>query len=91
MITKSQNARIVDERFLNIKWVNVAFRGGQAAITAVVGGQVQVIMDTAPVLLPQIRGGRIRAIAVSTLNLIRRAPDIPTNAEQGFSGFESTS
>jgi tripartite-type tricarboxylate transporter receptor subunit TctC len=75
----------------NINWVNVAFRGGQAAITAVIGGQVQVIMDTAPVVLPQIREGRIRAIAVSTLNRITQAPEIPTIAEQGFPGFESTS
>jgi tripartite-type tricarboxylate transporter receptor subunit TctC len=75
----------------NINWVNVAFRGGQAAITAVIGGQVQVIMDTAPVVLPQIREGRIRPIAVSTLNRIAQAPEIPTIAEQGFPGFESTS
>jgi tripartite-type tricarboxylate transporter receptor subunit TctC len=48
-------------------------------------------MDTAPVVLPQIREGRIRAIAVSTLNRITQAPEVPTIAEQGFPGFESTS
>ena len=75
----------------SINWVNVTFRGGQLAIAAVLGGQVQIIMDTAPVVLPQIRDGRIRPIAVTTASRIAQAPDIPTIAEQGFPGFEATS
>jgi len=74
-----------------INWVSVTFRGGQLSIAAVIGGQVQIIMDTAPVVLPQIREGRIRPIAVTTASRIAQAPDIPTIAEQGFPGFEATS
>jgi tripartite-type tricarboxylate transporter receptor subunit TctC len=75
----------------DINWVNVTFRGGQLSIAAVMGGQVQIIMDTAPVVLPQIREGRIRPIAVTTASRIAQAPDIPSIAEQGFPGFEATS
>jgi tripartite-type tricarboxylate transporter receptor subunit TctC len=74
-----------------IRWVNVAFRGGQLAIAAVVGGQLPVIMDTAPVVLPQVRDGRLRGIAVTTAGRIPQAPDLPTIAEQGFPGFDATS
>ncbi|MBV1798153.1 tripartite tricarboxylate transporter substrate binding protein [Siccirubricoccus sp. G192] len=75
----------------SIRWVNVAFRGGQLAIAAVVGGQIPVIMDTAPVVLPQVRDGRLRGIAVTTAGRIPQAPDLPTIAEQGFPGFDATS
>jgi tripartite-type tricarboxylate transporter receptor subunit TctC len=76
---------------VGIRWVNVAFRGGQLAIAAVVGGQLPVIMDTAPVVLPQVRDGRLRGIAVTTAGRIPQAPDLPTIAEQGFPGFDATS
>lgn len=74
-----------------VNWVNIAFRGGQASIMAVVAGQVQALMDTAPVVLPQVRDGRVRGIAVTTLTRIPQAPEIPTIAEQGFPGYEATS
>jgi tripartite-type tricarboxylate transporter receptor subunit TctC len=74
-----------------INWVNVAFRGGQLSITAVVAGQIPVIMDTAPVVLPQVRDGRIRGIAVTSIARVPQAPELPTIAEQGFPGFEATS
>lgn len=74
-----------------INWVNVAFRGGQQSIASVVAGQIPIIMDTAPVVLPQVRDGRIRGIAVTSIARIPQAPEIPTIAEQGFPGFEATS
>jgi len=74
-----------------VDWVNVAFRGGQASITAVVAGQIPIIMDTAPVVLPQVRDGRVRGIAVTSAHRIAQAPELPTIAEQGFPGFEATS
>ena len=73
-----------------INWVSVSFRGGQASITSVVAGQIPIIMDTAPVVLPQVREGRVRGIAVTSRHRIPLAPDLPTIAEQGFPGFEAT-
>ncbi|MDN3565264.1 tripartite tricarboxylate transporter substrate binding protein [Paeniroseomonas aquatica] len=74
-----------------IDWVQVAFRGGQQAIAAVVAGQVPFLMDTAPVVLPQVREGRVRGLAVTSAQRVAAAPEIPTIAEQGFPGFEATS
>ena len=74
-----------------IDWVQVAFRGGQQAIASVVAGQVPFLMDTAPVVLPQVREGRVRGVAVTSLQRVAAAPEIPTIAEQGFPGFEATS
>lgn len=74
-----------------IDWVNVAFRGGAAAMTAMVAGQVTVGMDTAPVVLPHVREGRLRPLAVTSIRRIPQAPEIPTLAEQGFPGFEAAS
>lgn len=74
-----------------VQWVNVAFRGGQLAMAAVLAGQIPILIDTAPVLLPQIREGKLRGIAVSTTNRIPQAPELPNIAEQGFPGFAATS
>ena len=74
-----------------VRWVNVAFRGGQLAIAAVVGGQVPIILDTAPVVLPQVRDGRLRGIAVTSAARIPQAPEFATIGEQGFPGFDATS
>jgi tripartite-type tricarboxylate transporter receptor subunit TctC len=73
------------------RWTAVPFRGGQLAITAVLANQVAIIADTAPVVLPHVREGRLRGIAVTTAERVSQAPDLPTIAEQGFPGFEATS
>ena len=73
------------------KWTAVPFRGGQLALTAVLANQVPIVADTAPVVLPHVREGRLRGIAVTTAERVPQAPDLPTIAEQGFPGFEATS
>jgi tripartite-type tricarboxylate transporter receptor subunit TctC len=74
-----------------VRWVAVPFRGGQLAIASVVAGQIPAIMDTAVVVLPQVRDGRLRGIAVTSEGRVPQAPDLPSIAEQGFPGFEATS
>lgn len=74
-----------------VQWVHVAFRGGPLAMAAVLGGQIPILIDTAPVLLPQIRDGKLRGIAVTTAQRIPQAPELPNIAEQGFPGFAATS
>lgn len=74
-----------------VEWVHVAFRGGAANMTAIVGGQIPLALDTVPVVLPNVREGRLRGLAVTSLNRIPQAPELPTLAEQGFPGFEATS
>jgi tripartite-type tricarboxylate transporter receptor subunit TctC len=74
-----------------VDWVHVAFRGGAANMTAIVGGQILLALDTAPLVLPHVRDGRLRGLAVTSLNRMPQAPELPTLAEQGFPGFEATS
>lgn len=61
---------------------------GTPAITAAISGEVQAIFNTITALLPQARAGKLRALAVSNPKRVVLAPDIPTVAESGVSGFE---
>jgi len=66
----------------------VAYKGSGNALTDLVGGQVQLMIDTVPAVIPQIAAGKIKAIAISTGQRSELAPNIPTLAESGMPGFE---
>jgi tripartite-type tricarboxylate transporter receptor subunit TctC len=61
--------------------VHVPYKGGAQAITDVIGGQVHMAFGNMPTVLPQARGGKVRAIAVTSAERWFNAPDIPTVAE----------
>ncbi|HEV7263388.1 MAG TPA: tripartite tricarboxylate transporter substrate binding protein [Falsiroseomonas sp.] len=63
--------------------------GPAQAVTAVVGGQVPIGSTSLPPALPLVREGKIRAIAVTSLQRDASLPEIPTVAEQGYPGFEA--
>jgi tripartite-type tricarboxylate transporter receptor subunit TctC len=71
--------------------VNVAYKGTGQALTELVGGQVQMMMMSALTAIPAIKSGKLRALGVSSLKRAAVLPDIPTIAESGLPGFESTS
>jgi tripartite-type tricarboxylate transporter receptor subunit TctC len=58
-------------------------------MTALLSGEAQLMMATAPVALTQMKAKRVRAIAISSRKRSSLAPDIPTIAESGFPGFEA--
>lgn len=68
--------------------VHVPYKGGAPALTDLIGGQIQLLWLSIPSVLPQVKAGRIRALAVSTLKRSASAPDVPTVAESGYPGFE---
>jgi tripartite-type tricarboxylate transporter receptor subunit TctC len=70
--------------------VHVPYRGGALALTDLVGGQVQMMIDVMPNVYPLAKDGRIRGIAVSTAQRFPAAPELPTIAESGLPGFESS-
>jgi tripartite-type tricarboxylate transporter receptor subunit TctC len=74
----------------NIDLVHVPYKGGGPALAGVLGGEVQVIFDTFAILLPHVRSGKLKAFAVTSPNRHPLIPEIPTVAESGFPGFEST-
>jgi tripartite-type tricarboxylate transporter receptor subunit TctC len=79
------------KRMAGIDMVHVPFNGIAPAVTAVLGGQVQLMFAGAPSVLQQAKSGKLTALAVASLQRIAAAPDLPTLAESGFPGFDVTS
>ena len=71
--------------------VHIPFNGIAPAVTAVVGGQVQIMFAGAPSALPQVKAGRLVALVVASPKRIAAAPELPTLAESGLPGFDVTS
>lgn len=70
--------------------VHVPYRGGALAVTDLIGGQVQMMIDVMPNAYPLVRSGRVRGLAVSTTQRVSAAPELPTIAEAGVPGFEAS-
>jgi tripartite-type tricarboxylate transporter receptor subunit TctC len=70
---------------------HVPYRGGGLALTGLLGGQVQVLFSTLTQMLPNVRDGRVRGLAVTSAARSKLAPDIPTMVESGFDQFVVTS
>ena len=71
-----------------VDMTHVPYKGSGPAITALLGREVDLIFDSLSSSLPQIQGGKFRAIAVSTLKRSRVLPEVPTIHEQGIKGFD---
>lgn len=78
-------------RLANISVVNVIYKGAGPAATALLTNEADLLMANPGVFLPHIKAGRLRGIAVATLNRLPTLADLPTISESGFPGFESTS
>lgn len=70
--------------------IAVAYKGGGAALTDIVTGQVQFGIPTLPPALAHIQAGRVRALAVSSVKRTAVPPDVPTIAEAGVAGYQAT-
>ncbi|MBL8382897.1 MAG: hypothetical protein JNM90_07490 [Burkholderiales bacterium] len=69
---------------------HVPYKGAPPAVTAVVAGEVAFMFGTASAAIAQVRGERVRALAVTTSERLRQIPDVPTLAEAGLSDFNIT-
>ena len=70
-----------------INLVHVPFKGAALAITSMLGGEIHMLFDNASSAVGQIRGGRIRGLAVASRNRAPALPDVPTFAESGVANF----
>ena len=77
------------KREAGIDLVHVPYAGGVAAATAVAAGEVQAYFAPVATVIPHLRAGRVRVIAVSSARRFAPMADVPTVAEQGFPGFDS--
>jgi len=73
------------------KFVHVPYKGTAGALNDLIGGQIQMMFGDFLVTLPQVKAGKIRALAVTSLQRHPLLPEVPTVAESGFPGFEALS
>ena len=71
--------------------VHIPYKGFAPALTDILGGQIQVMMNSIVALVPQIKAGKVRALAVSSTTRSPFMPDLPTMAEAGVAGYEAGS
>jgi tripartite-type tricarboxylate transporter receptor subunit TctC len=71
--------------------VHVPYKSTPPAITDLLAGHIQVLFGDGPSVLPQVRDGKLRVLAVSSAKRSDATPEIPTLQEQGVTGFESAS
>jgi tripartite-type tricarboxylate transporter receptor subunit TctC len=85
--TPSHVAGILLQNTLGIRWQMVPYRSAGLSMQDLVAGQIDILLDTPAVSLPQVSGGGIKAYAVTAKSRIAVAPDIPTVDEAGLPGF----
>jgi tripartite-type tricarboxylate transporter receptor subunit TctC len=73
-----------------VRIVHIPYKGSAPAVTDLLGDQIQVMFDNAPNVLPQVKAGRLRALAQTGATRSAIAPDLPTVAEAGVPGYELT-
>ena len=73
-----------------IDMVHIPYKGTAPALQDEMGGNIQILVDTPSSLMPQVRGGKIKALAMFSNNRLSSAPEVPTMAEAGGPPLESS-
>ena len=71
-----------------IKWTHVPYRGGGPGLVALLAGEVSLYFGNLPTMIRQVRAGKLRGVAVSSVKRALAAPQYPTIAESGVPGYE---
>ncbi|MEN7531333.1 MULTISPECIES: tripartite tricarboxylate transporter substrate binding protein [unclassified Cupriavidus] len=85
-------AQFAGEMLFNIagvKLLHVPYKGSSPAMTDLIGGQIPYSVDTVAAAIPQVKSGKVKAIAVTTAKRSSLLPDVPTAAEAGFPGIDA--
>ena len=72
-----------------IQMVHIPYKGSAGVLADLIGGQIVATMDNMPPYVPQVKAGKIRALAVSPTRRSPAVPDVPTVAEAGVPGYDS--
>jgi tripartite-type tricarboxylate transporter receptor subunit TctC len=85
--TPSHVAGLLFQKAIGATFTMVPYRGAGQSLQDLVGGNLDVLLDTPALSLPQVRGGTIKAYAVAARTRLATAPEIPTTDEAGLPGF----
>lgn len=77
-------------RTAGVAITHVSYKGSSPAMVDLVAGHIQMGFESTPVVLPLVRSGKLKALAVTTPRRSALLPDVPTVAESGFPGFDVT-
>jgi tripartite-type tricarboxylate transporter receptor subunit TctC len=75
----------------DVKIAHVPYRGAAPAVTDLIAGQIDGVVDNPPTVLAHIESGKLRPLAVAAKERIALLPDVPTAAEQGVANYEASS
>jgi tripartite-type tricarboxylate transporter receptor subunit TctC len=81
------------ELFKHMAGINinhVPYKGNAPALTDLIGGHVEMIFSGVPALIPHIKSGRVRSLAIGSLKRFAAIPEVPTFDEQGVKGYEAS-
>jgi tripartite-type tricarboxylate transporter receptor subunit TctC len=70
--------------------LHIPYNGNGPAGAATIAGQVEILFGSLPAVLPHVKSGRVRALAVGTLKRSPALPEVPTVAESGYAGFDAS-
>ncbi|GLS15197.1 Bug family tripartite tricarboxylate transporter substrate binding protein [Hydrogenophaga electricum] len=88
--SSSQVAGELLKQMAGVNVTNVPYKSNPQAITDLIGGQIDFMFADAPTAVPQVQGGKLRALAASGATRLGAAPDVPTVAEAGVKGYDMT-
>ena len=75
--------------YTGVNILHIPYKGGAPAIADLVAGQIPLMFDNVPPLLPHVRAGRIKALAVTSLKRVPVLPDVPSLHELGLKDFDA--
>ncbi|VTU26151.1 Argininosuccinate lyase [Variovorax sp. PBS-H4] len=84
-------AMVVLEKQAGLQLNHIPYKGSPAAVTDVMGGQVPIMFDALAATLPQVKTGKLKPLAISSLKRNAQLPNVPTLDEQGLKGFDISS
>jgi len=74
-----------------IELTHVPYKGASLALTDLMGGHIQLTFSQPPIVLPHIRSGKVKGLAITSAQRLAALPEFPTFAESGVAGYEATS
>jgi tripartite-type tricarboxylate transporter receptor subunit TctC len=78
------------QRVAGVKYVHVPYKGSAQAFPDLLGGRIGFFLASLETAIPQMKAGAIRTLAITSAQRVPALPDIPTVAESGYPGFETT-